>query len=155
MDYNKFGFKNKTVDKFNNMYNRSVNGPEDPPKETDNGKGISKDDQIFAKVKATAAAERELEYLQGGRPTPAKDKRIAELETQLDITEAKKLKKTPGSDTAPTDNEIRIANANKILKEVEEMDKKAKKYGTINLRAYQEYRKEKMDEYYMLQSKIE
>ena len=65
------------------------------------------------------------------------------------------VKKTPGSDTAPTDNEIRIANANKILKEVEEMDKKAKKYGTINLRAYQEYRKEKMDKYYMLQSKIE
>lgn len=154
MDYNKFGFKNKTVDKFNNMYNRSVNGPGDPPKKTDNGGGISKDDEIFAKVKATAAAERELEYLQGGRPTPAKDERISQLETQLGITEEKKQARTPGSPTAPTPNEIRKANASNILKDVEEMDKKAKKNGTINLRAYQEMRKEKMDKYYTLQSKI-
>lgn len=41
MDYNKFGFKNKTVDKFNSMYNRSVNGPGDPPKKTDNGGSVS------------------------------------------------------------------------------------------------------------------
>lgn len=38
MDYNKFGFKNKVVDKFNNMYGSGmVDGPGDPPKKTDNG----------------------------------------------------------------------------------------------------------------------
>ena len=38
MDYNKFGFKNKVVDKFNNMYGSGMgDGPGDPPKKTDNG----------------------------------------------------------------------------------------------------------------------
>ena len=42
MDYNKFGFKNKVVDKFNNMYGSGMgDGPEDPPKETDNGKKVT------------------------------------------------------------------------------------------------------------------
>ena len=154
MDYNKFGFKNKTVDKFNSMYNRSVNGPGDPPKKTDNGKTISEEDKIFAKVKSTAAAERELESLQEGRPTPAKDKRIAELERKIGIEKQKKEARTPGSSTAPTPNEIRKAEAAQILKEIEEMDEAAEENNMSNVLAYEEYRKKKMKKYYVLQSKI-
>ena len=42
MDYNKFGFKNKVVDKFNNMYGSGMgDGPGDPPKTTDDEKNVT------------------------------------------------------------------------------------------------------------------
>lgn len=44
MDYNKFGFKNKVVDKFNNMYGSGMgDGPEDPPKTNDGGNKVTPD----------------------------------------------------------------------------------------------------------------
>ena len=150
-DYS-MGFKNRDIDRFSNKFGKNDGG--DKPKKTDNGKSISKDDKIFAKVKARAANERELESLQKARPTKAGEKRKEELKGKLGITQAEKQKRTVGSPTAPSRDEIRQGNIDRIKKKIAEMDAKAKKNGTINLPAYKEQVKKLTDQIATIQSRM-
>lgn len=127
-DYS-MGFKNRDIDRFANKFGKFDGGDEPKKKKT-----ISEEDIKSTKVKAKEAYQKELESLQEGRPTPAKDKRIAELERKIGIEKQEKLKRTPGSSTAPTPNQIRQGNIKEIDKEIAEIIKKAKENGTLHLK---------------------
>ena len=104
MDYNKFGFKNKVVDKFNNMYGSGMgDGPGDKEKEA-------------AKNKATNALKSELDSLKKTGKGKAANERITEIEGKLGITAAKKAEMQ-----SVTPNEARQRNLDALQKEKDQL----------------------------------